>query len=165
MTDSAAILVLTTGGTIDKIYFDANSEFSIGDSQVPDIASVANVQAPLRLQSLMRKDSLDMTDEDRQQVLEAVSAAPETRILITHGTDTMVDTARVLAEVSGKTVVLTGAMQPSRMQISDADFNVGFALGVLQTLPEGVYVAMSGQVLDPLRARKNRAAGRFESTD
>lgn len=158
------LLVLTAGGTIDKIYFDAKSEFSIGDSEFPDIAGMAQVQMPYRVESVMRKDSLDMTDVDRQAIRAAIEAAPETRILITHGTDTMVDTAQVLLDLTGRTIVLTGAMQPSRMRMTDAPFNLGFALGALQSLPEGVYVAMSGQILDPRKARKNRAAGRFEAT-
>lgn len=157
------LLVLTTGGTIDKIYFDAKSEYSTGDSEFPEIAQLAQVQMPYRLQSVFRKDSLDMTDEDREVIREAVAAASEKRVLITHGTDTLVETARRLLDIPGKTIVLTGAMQPSRMRLTDAPFNVGFALGALQSLPEGVYVAMSGQILDPRKARKNREAGRFET--
>ncbi|WP_111496964.1 MULTISPECIES: asparaginase domain-containing protein [Marinobacter] len=162
MTDNG-LLVLTTGGTIDKIYFDAKSEFSIGDSEFADIAALAQVSMPYRVESVMRKDSLDMTDADRQAIRAAVEAAPERRILITHGTDTMVDTARVLADLPDRIIVLTGAMQPSRMRVTDAPFNVGFALGALQSLASGVYIAMSGQILNPHHARKNRAAGRFEA--
>lgn len=162
--NESGILLLTTGGTIDKIYFDAKSEFSIGDSEFPAIAEVAQMQIPYRVQGVMRKDSLDMTDEDRQAIRAAVEASKESRILITHGTDTMVDTARVLMDLTDRTIVLTGAMQPSRMRITDAPFNLGFAIGALMSLPKGVYVAMSGQILDPRTARKNREAGRFEAS-
>lgn len=162
-----SLLVLTTGGTIDKVYFDALSDHTIGDSEFDEFAGMAGLQMPYRLVSVLRKDSLEVTDEDRQLVLDAVTGAAETRILITHGTDTMAQTARLLEgaaeKLSDKVIVLTGAMQPSRMRASDAPFNLGFALGVLQTMPAGVYLAMNGQVFSPGSVRKNRQERRFES--
>ncbi|MEP5763485.1 MAG: asparaginase domain-containing protein [Halieaceae bacterium] len=157
------IKILTVGGTIDKIYFDANSEFKVGDPQIGDLLREANVTFDYAIESLMRKDSLEMTDADRQTVRERVEQETATHILITHGTDTMADTARALQGVAGKTVVLTGSMQPARLRVSDAIFNIGFAIASLQQLPEGVYVAINGQVFDPATLHKNLAAQRFES--
>jgi L-asparaginase len=166
MPDPEAILVVTTGGTIDKVYFDAKSDYTIGDSEFEELAGMAGLQAPYRLVSVLRKDSLEVTDTDRQLVLDAIEGAAENRILITHGTDTMAETARLLEQakekIAGKTIVLTGAMQPSRMRASDAPFNLGFALGVIQAMPAGVYLAMHGQIFSPASVRKNRDAGRFE---
>lgn len=156
------IRILTTGGTFDKVYFDAKSEFQIGDSEIPEMLAEANVTTDIAVESVLRKDSLEMTDADRTLLRERVLAAPEERILITHGTDTMVRTANTLLDVSGKTIVFTGAMQPSRMRRSDAMFNLGFALAALQTLPPGIYVAMNGRVFDPKAVQKNVQAHRFE---
>lgn len=158
-----SIAIFTTGGTIDKIYFDAKSEFHVGDSEIPEFLDGARVRVSTRLASLLRKDSLDMTDDDRALIHRHVAADAASRILITHGTDTMIDTARVLADIPDKTIVLTGAMRPSRLRVSDAAFNVGFAFAAVQLLPPGVYLAMHGEILDPARARKNHAAGRFET--
>lgn len=157
------IKILTVGGTIDKIYFDAQSEFQVGEPQIGELLQQANVNFDYGVESLLRKDSLDMTDEDRQLVRAAVERDAADRILITHGTDTMADTARALVGVRGKTVVLTGAMQPASLRISDAIFNIGFAIAVLQQLDEGVYVAINGQVFDPLSVHKNREQQRFEA--
>lgn len=155
-------LVLTTGGTIDKVYFDALSEYRIEDSAVPDLLERARVTTPVRVTQLMRKDSLELTDADRALIVAAVREAPETRIVITHGTDTMTDTARAVATgVTGKTVVLTGALTPARFAESDAAFNLGMAFAAAQVAPPGVWIAMSGQVFDGLQVRKDRAAGRF----
>lgn len=158
-----SVTIFTTGGTIDKFYFDAKSEFHVGDSEIPEFLTGANVQVSTRLESLLRKDSLDMDDEDRALIRERVAADSASRILITHGTDTMIDTARALADIPGKTIVLTGAMRPSRLRVSDAAFNIGFAFAAVQLLPPGVFLAMHGEILDPAKSRKNRAAGRFES--
>ena len=157
------IKILTVGGTIDKIYFDAQSEFRVGDPQIGELLQEANVNFDYSIQSLLRKDSLDMNDEDRQLVRVAVEQETVDRILITHGTDTMADTARALVGVTGKTVVLTGAMQPARLRVSDAIFNIGFAIAALQQLEEGVYVAINGQVFDPLHVHKNLEQQRFEA--
>lgn len=165
-TAAADIQVITTGGTIDKIYFDALSDFQVGAPQIEAFLREANVSFSWRLTPLLRKDSLELTAEDRGLILDTVRAAEAQRVLITHGTDTMLDTAAVLAAdaslASEKTVVLTGAMCPATQRGSDAVFNIGFAIGALRLLGAGVYVAMNGQVFEPGRARKNRAANRFE---
>ncbi|HEY6869560.1 MAG TPA: asparaginase domain-containing protein [Novosphingobium sp.] len=159
---SVPILVLTTGGTIDKAYFDALSEYRIVDSGIPGLLAEARVAAPFRVVELMRKDSLDLTPADRDLIATAAREAPEGRIVITHGTDTMTDTARVIATAApGKTVVLTGALAPARFAESDAAFNLGMAFATAQTAPAGVWIAMSGQVFDGLKVRKDRAAGKF----
>jgi L-asparaginase len=157
-----AILVLTTGGTIDKNYFDALSEYQIVDSGIPALLAEARVALPIRVVELMRKDSLELTDADRAVIASAAREAPETHIVITHGTDTMTETARVLAaQVPGKTVCLTGALSPARFAETDAPFNLGMAFATAQVAPPGVYIAMSGQVFDGLKVKKDRAAGKF----
>lgn len=157
-----AILVLTTGGTIDKNYFDALSEYQITDSGIPALLNEARVALPFRVVELMRKDSLELTDADRALIASAAQAAPETRIVITHGTDTMTQTAAVLASAApGKTVVLTGALSPARFAETDAPFNLGMAFATAQVAGPGVYIAMSGQVFDGVKVRKDRAAGQF----
>ena len=159
-----SVLVLTTGGTIDKVYFDASSDFEVGDSVVGDLLQQANVCEPFEVRSLLRKDSLEMTDGDRELVREAVDAAPERRIIITHGTDTMTDTGRALLPQHGRTVVLTGSLAPARFARTDAVFNVGMAFGAVQSLPAGVYIVMNGQVFDATRVRKDRAQNAFVRT-
>lgn len=160
MTD---LQIFTTGGTIDKVYFDALSEFQVGESPLDAILREANVDLDYALTSLMKKDSLEITDADRAEIFSAVSACPASRILITHGTDTMAETARALMDIPGKTIVLTGAMQPARLRSTDAIFNVGFALSAARLQPPGVYVAMNGQCFAADQVRKDRAAGRFVS--
>jgi L-asparaginase len=160
MTD--AIKVFTTGGTIDKLYFDQKSEYEIGAPLVGELLREAEVGLPFSVEALMRKDSLDLTDEDRSAIRAAVEGAVERRIIITHGTDTMADTARSLAGVSDKTVVLTGALHPARFRHSDAEFNVGMAVAAVQCCAPGVWIVMNGRVFDGLRVRKNREANRFE---
>jgi L-asparaginase len=163
------ILVLATGGTIDKAYFDALSEYQIVDSAVGAVLRQARVALPFRIDELMRKDSLELTEADRATIADHAAQAPERRIVITHGTDTMTETAKVLAgivhEGSGKTIVLTGALAPARFAESDAAFNLGMAFAAAQTAPPGVWIAMSGQVFDGLKVRKDREAGRFVSLD
>ncbi|WP_417502207.1 asparaginase domain-containing protein [Marinobacter sp.] len=158
------IQIFTTGGTIDKVYFDANSEFEIGESLVPELLAESNIHKGYSLRGLLRKDSLEMNDADRAQVLDAATVSESNRILITHGTDTMAETAQVLSPLSGKTIVLTGAMQPARMRRSDAVFNIGFAWAAVQLLPPGVYIAMNGEVFEAGAVRKNLKAQRFERT-
>jgi L-asparaginase len=153
--------IFTTGGTIDKIYFDALSEYHIGATPLPDILAENNVYVPHRVTQLMRKDSLELTDADRLEIRAAIVASDADKILVTHGTDTMVQTGLVLADIPGKTIVITGAMQPATLRISDAEFNVGFALAATQTLPPGVYIAMNGEIFDPAKTRKDRSAHRF----
>jgi L-asparaginase len=156
--------VITTGGTIDKVYFDAMSEFQVGPPMVADVLKEANVTVAVTTESVLAKDSLELTDADRQLIRERVIACDEDRVLITHGTDTMIETARALAGIAGKTVVLTGSMQPARFQNTDAAFNIGCAVGAVQCLPPGVYIAMNGQVFDPAHAAKNREHHCFEET-
>ncbi|MFM6832146.1 MAG: asparaginase domain-containing protein [Novosphingobium sp.] len=155
------ILVLTTGGTIDKAYFDALSEYQIVESGIPALIAQARVALPVRVMELMRKDSLELTEADRALIAAAVREAPEGRVVITHGTDTMTETAKALADIAGKTVVLTGALSPARFAETDAPFNLGMAFATAQVAPPGVWIAMSGQVFDGLKVRKDRAAGKF----
>lgn len=155
------IEIFTTGGTIDKVYFDALSEYQIGPTAITDMLRENNVFVGHRVTQLMRKDSLDLTDADRTVIHNAVATSTAMQILVTHGTDTMVQTGRVLSDIAGKTIVLTGAMQPASLRQSDAAFNVGFALAAVQCLPAGVYVAINGQIFDPAKTQKDRAAGRF----
>jgi L-asparaginase len=156
------ISILTTGGTIDKVYFDAKSDFEIGDTLLPELLAEANIHNGYSLRELVRKDSLEMTDEDREIIAGAISQTSAERILITHGTDTMAQTAQALKGVTGKTIVLFGAMQPVRMRRSDAIFNLGFAWAAVSLLPEGVYIAMNGEVFEAGAVRKNLEAKRFE---
>jgi L-asparaginase len=158
------IKIFTTGGTLDKVYFDANSEFQVGEPGIVELLIEANVAFAYTVESLMRKDSLDLTDADRSLIHDRVAADSADRILITHGTDTMVRTANLLTGIEHKTIVLTGAMQPARLRVSDAAFNVGAAVVAVQTLPAGVYVVMNGCVFDPRTAHKNQRQQRFETS-
>ncbi len=158
------IAIFTTGGTIDKIYFDALSEYQIGPTALSEMLAENAVHAPHSITQLMRKDSLELDDADRATIHAAVLASDATQILITHGTDTMAQTGGVLADIKGKTIVLTGAMQPASLRRSDAEFNVGFALAAVQVLPHGVYIAMNGQIFDAGSAVKDRDAKRFNGT-
>jgi len=153
--------IFTTGGTIDKVYFDALSEFQVGETAMDAILREANIGFDYALTSLMKKDSLELTDEDRTRIAEAIQNAPETAVLVTHGTDTMVQSAGVLGDLSGKTVVFTGAMQPASLRSTDAVFNIGFAIAATQILPAGVYIAMNGRVFDPEAVVKDRSAQKF----
>lgn len=157
------IVFLTTGGTIDKVYFDALSRFEVGDTVVGKILRESGASFDFEVIPLMRKDSLELTDNDREAIRAAVTARAETRVVITHGTDTMVDTARSLSAVAGKTIVLTGALSPARFQASDALFNLGMAVAAAQTCSPGVWIAMSGQVFRHDDVRKNRDLNRFEA--
>lgn len=160
-----SLLVLTTGGTIDKVYFDALSEYEIGEPTVPHVFREAGVTLPWRLEPVFRKDSLELDDTDRVTIRGICENAPETRILITHGTDTMCETAGALAGITGKTIVLTGALAPARFRVTDAVFNLGLALGAVQSLPQGVFIAMNGTVFPAGEVRKNRELGKFETTE
>ena len=149
-------LIITTGGTIDKVYFDAKSEYEVGDPQIGEVLRLAHVALPYRVLPPMRKDSLEMTPADR----EAIRAA-----ILTHGTDTMTETGKALKGISGKTIVLTGALLPARFRDNDAIFNIGFALAAVQSLPDGVYIAMNGRIHDPERVRKDREQNCFVEID
>ena len=158
--------ILTTGGTIDKVYFDAKSTYTVGEPQIGAILTEAGVGFPFFVDVLLQKDSLDMTEDDRALIAEAVASSEARHVLVTHGTDTMADTARVVQERlstdSGKTVVFVGSLTPARFRSTDAEFNIGFATAAVQALASGVYVAMNGMVFTPDKVRKNREANRFE---
>lgn len=156
------IKFFTTGGTIDKVYFDARSEFEVGSPQVLEVLKEAHVVIEHEVESILQKDSLDLSDADRQLVRARVAAEPCHWIVITHGTDTMVQTARALSGIAEKTIVLTGSMQPARFRVTDAVFNIGAAVGAVQSLAPGVYIVMNGRVLDPKRTRKNLEKNYFE---
>jgi L-asparaginase len=156
------IQIFTTGGTIDKVYFDRSSEFQVGEPQINEVLREANVAFNYCVESILQKDSLDMTENDRQLILEKVLSSPHRQIVITHGTDTMIDTARLLHKAAGKTIVLTGSMSPARFRNTDAVFNIGCAVASVQTLPPGVYLTMNGKVFRPGQVRKNREKMQFE---
>ncbi len=159
------IEIITTGGTIDKVYFDAKGGYEVGPPMVEQILSRARASVPFTVTQLLRKDSLEMTDVDRAAISDAVARSSFTRIIVTHGTDTMVATALALGRMSNKTVVLTGALEPGRFTDSDAPFNLGMAVAAVQTLAPGVYIVANGQLFDPGRVRKNIEMNRFEATD
>lgn len=156
------IKIFTTGGTIDKIYFDKKSKYEVGDPQAGGVLERANVSFEYEVKSILRQDSLDLTDDDRQVIRKAVESAFEEKIVITHGTDTMIETAKVLEGLLGKTIVMTGSMYPAQFRDSDAVFNLGCAVTAVQTLQPGVYIAMNGCILDPKKSRKNVEMNRFE---
>jgi L-asparaginase len=157
------IKVFTTGGSLDKGYSTKESAFLVQEPQIEVVLREANVCFEYEIEPLFRKDSLELTDEDREEIVRRVSQDPSSHILVTHGTDTMVLTGQRLGGIAGKTIVLTGAMQPASFKHTDAHFNIGFAMAALQTLPQGVYVAMNGGVFDPRTARKNMDQDRFEA--
>jgi L-asparaginase len=157
------LLIVTTGGTIDKVYFDDKSDYQVGEPQIGHILEELGVAFRFRVIPIMRKDSLHIEAADRELLRATIAAQEEAHVLVTHGTDTMIDTARVLASIADKTIVLTGALNPARFRGSDAEFNVGTAVGAVQSLPPGVYIAMNGRVWDPGKVRKNVAANRFEA--
>ena len=158
-----SLCIVTTGGTIDKIYFDDKSDFQVGEPQIGRILQELGVAFRFSVIPILRKDSLHINDADRELLRATVAAQPDQHVLITHGTDSMVETAKVLKSVEGKTIVLTGALNPARFRGSDAEFNIGTAVGAVQSLPPGVYIAMNGRIWDPFKFRKNVEANRFES--
>ena len=158
------IRFITTGGTIDKVYFDDLSQFEIGESVVQHVLSEGLVEFEYDVVSLMQKDSLEMDDLDRQKLRDYIENDDASHYIITHGTDTMAETASVLSDLDGRTIVLTGSLSPARFKTTDAVFNVGMAVAAVQVARPGVYIAMSGQVFDAGAVRKNRAENRFEST-
>jgi L-asparaginase len=154
--------IFTTGGTIDKVYFDAKSTFEVGEPQILEVLREANLSIDYQVTSLLRKDSLELTDDDREIVRQAVQDSTAQQIVITHGTDTMITTAKALADIPDKIIVLTGAMQPARFRLTDAVFNIASAMMAAQILPEGVYIVMNGRIFDPQKTRKNLEKNRFE---
>ncbi len=156
------LLVVTTGGTIDKVYFDDKSDYQVGEPQIGRILQEFGVAFRFTVVPALRKDSLHITADDREVLRATIAASSADHVLVTHGTDTMVETAKVLATIPGKTIVLTGALNPARFRGSDAEFNIGTAVGAVQSLAPGVYIAMNGRIWDPATVRKNVAANRFE---
>lgn len=159
------LCIVTTGGTIDKIYFDDKSDYQIGEPQIGRILEELGVAFSFSVIPILRKDSLHISGTDRELLRATIAAQEAKHVLVTHGTDTMVATAKVLSAISDKTIVLTGALSPARFRGSDAEFNVGCAVGAVQCLPAGVYIAMNGRIWDPHKVRKNVAANRFEPID
>ena len=157
------LAIVTTGGTIDKIYFDDKSTFQIGEPQIGEILETLGVAFTFDVLPVLRKDSLHMDDDDRSAIRSAIGQQAHRHVLVTHGTDTMVETAQALDGLSGKVIVLTGALNPALFKGSDAVFNIGCAVGAVQTLPDGVYIAMNGRIWNPAQVRKNRDANRFEA--
>ena len=155
------IRIFTVGGTIDKIYFDAKSSYEVGPPNITEVLSGLSLNLDYEVVSLMQKDSLEMTDADRETIRQAVTASPENEIVITHGTDTMVDTTRVLHTIPNKTIVLTSALSPALFKNSDAMFNIGAALTAAQTKLAGVYIAMNGVIFDYDKVRKDVENNRF----
>jgi len=161
-----AIRILITGGTFDKEYDELHGTLYFKDTHLPEMLSLGRCKLEVTTRTVMMVDSLDMTDEDRELILEQCRKSPEDEIVVTHGTDTMVETARLLGSViRDKTVVLTGAMVPYAFGSSDGLFNLGSALSFAQTLPHGTYIAMNGRCFRWDNVRKNRELGIFETTE
>ncbi len=156
------LLVLAIGGTIDKVYFDALSDYQIGAPAVTEILQRVKANFDFEVRQMISKDSLVMTDADRQEILSEVQDHSGKHVIITHGTDTMVETGQVLKQAAHKIIVIMGAMQPAIMKLTDADFNLGVAVAAVQTLSEGVYLCMNGRIYNVDRVVKNRAEGQFQ---
>ncbi len=155
------IQIFTVGGTIDKVYFDAKSTYEVGQPNIATVLADLPLNFDYEVTSLLQKDSLEMDTADRQLILEQINKSTESHIIITHGTDTMVETAKFLDTVKNKTIVLTGALEPALFKTSDAMFNIGCAVAAVQTLPLGIYITMNGQVFDCNNVVKNVAKSRF----
>jgi L-asparaginase len=157
------IRIFITGGTFDKEYNEIAGKLYFNETHVPEMLDLGRCKVPVKLQTLMLVDSLEMSDEDRQSIVDHCQRAQEDQIIITHGTDTMELTARALGKVvTNKTIVLTGAMVPYKFGSSDGLFNLGSAMALVQTLPKGVYIAMNGRYFSWKNVHKNKAAGEFE---
>ncbi len=156
------IKFFSVGGTIDKIYFDTLSRYEVGDPNIKEILQNARVNFDYEITSLLKKDSLDMTEQDRMTILKAVQNDYNDKIIITHGTDTMIETALALCSIKTKVIVLTGSMEPAKFKDSDAMFNIGAAVAAVQILPTGVFLVVSGRIFTPDNVQKNRAQKQFE---
>ena len=154
--------IITTGGTIDKVYFDKKSAFEVGDPQIGEVLSRSDVAFQYTVQTLFKKDSLDLTDEDRLRLRDVIAADQHRQFIVTHGTDTMVETGKVLYGIPDKVVVLSGSVQPARFHDSNAIFDIGCAVAAVQLCPPGVYIAMNGRIFDAAKTRKNTELNRFE---
>lgn len=159
------IIIFTVGGTIDKEYFDRKSEYEVGEPTIGEILKEAHVNFDFSITPILHKDSLDMTDQDRQMVFDQVASDEHRHIILTHGTDTMIQTAQKLKTIPDKTIVLTGAMAPARFKSSDAAFNIGCAIAAVQILNTGVYIVMNGRIFHPDKVKKNPVRRWFEATE
>jgi L-asparaginase len=158
-----SIRIFITGGTFDKEYNELNGQLYFKDSHLPEMLDLGRNLVPVEIRTLMMVDSLEMTAADRELITDHCLKSPEERIIITHGTDTMAESARLIAQkVTDKTIVLTGAMIPYKFGSSDGLFNLGSAMAFVQTLPHGVYVAMNGRYFHANNVRKNKETGEFE---
>ena len=157
------IKIFLTGGTFDKEYNEINGQLFFKDTHLPEMLRLGRNRVPVDIRTLMMIDSSDMTEADRESIAQNVLKTGTNKIIITHGTDTMVETAQVIAKkVKDKTIVIVGAMIPYKFGSSDGLFNFGAALAFVQTLPAGVYIAMNGQFFTHDNCRKNKKAGEFE---
>jgi L-asparaginase len=158
-----SVRIFITGGTFDKEYNELTGQLYFKDSHLPEMLDLGRCLVPVDIRTLMMIDSLEMTDIDRELIARHCMEADENQIIITHGTDTMADTARILGEkIKNKTVVITGAMIPYKFGSSDGLFNLGSAMAFVQTLKPGVYVAMNGRCFHADNVRKNKQTGEFE---
>jgi L-asparaginase len=166
LTDDMPIKVFVTGGTFDKEYNELNGQLFFKDTHLAEMLNLGRSRVGIDIRTLMMIDSLDMTDADRDLIVENCKRTPEDRIVITHGTDTMPETAKILGEnIKDKTIVLTGAMIPYKFGSSDGLFNLGSALAFVQTLPHGVFIAMNGKYFSWENVRKNKQRGEFETVN
>jgi L-asparaginase len=159
------LTIFTTGGTLHQVYFDAKGGYQVVTPVVREILEHGRVTDPVLIVELLHKDRLEMTAANRALVLEAVRSGVTDGIIVTHGTDTLVETARVLAAVAGETIARTGALRPGRSADSDGPFNVAMAVATAQTAPPGVYLVANGRAFDSRRVRESRSLNRFESSD
>jgi L-asparaginase len=155
------IKIISAGGTIDKVYFDRMSDYKVGRPQIIEMIKEANFDLELDFTSVLKKDSLDFTDDDRSLIKKTVEEDSCSHLVITHGTDTMIETARMLKDISGKVIVLTGSMLPANFKFSDAPYNIACALMAVQLLRPGAYIVMNGKVFDPDKVQKDRKSNRF----
>lgn len=159
------IQIITTGGTFDKLYDAIRGELTFRESQIPDILRKSRTTLSIGLENAVAVDSLFMTPDQRRKIVDQIISSNEKKIVVIHGTDTMVDTAKLLASdgrFCDKTVVFTGAMIPHSLENSDSEFNLGVAIGAIQLLETGIYIAMCGRIFDYNNVRKNREKGIFE---
>ena len=158
-----AIRIFITGGTFDKEYNELNGQLFFKDTHLDDLLEMGRSKVPVEIRTLMMVDSLEMTDDDRELIVHQCNNCDESQIVITHGTDTMAETAKILAQkINDKTIILTGAMIPIKFGSSDGLFNLGSALAFAQTLPAGVYIAMNGRYFNWDNVKKNKQTGIFE---
>jgi len=156
------IKIITTGGTLDKIYFDQKSEFQVGDPQIGEVLKEANITLDYEIIPLLKKDSLELTEADRKLVYERIRIDDCRHFVVTHGTDTMADTGKLLLTLKDKVIVLTGAMQPAKFRFTDAVYNIASAMTAVQLMPNGVYIAMNGRIFEAANVKKNVPLNRFE---